>query len=1071
MKINMPVTQNEVVLKDATMIVSKTDLKGVITFVNRDFLEISGFTEEELLGSSHNIVRHPDMPPEAFADLWNTVKSGKPWIGIVKNRCKNGDYYWVEANVQPIREGGQVVGYISVRRKPSQNQIEGAKRFHLTLKGEHSRTEHLVRQLTGVWKRITLKARIVVIFVAMALTASAIGFLGVSGITDSNKAVKTVYQERVVPMQQLKIVADMYAVNIVDTSHKVRNGNMSWEQGVANVEGALAEVDKQWKAYNAKPHVAEEQKVVAEVEPLFEKANAATATLQRILRSQDEEALADFTRTELYPAIDPLSDKISELTNIQIKAADAVYTKTDADYQHHRNGAIALFLLGIAFCAWLGRGLYLAIMPRVGDAIRYLISTSQGVPHEPVARTKYRDELTEVMDAYRALRTKMEFDYTESLAGINRIKSSLDNSAMAITVSNENNKVIYINKAANTLFQKMSAGIAKYRPGFSVSGMMGGRIGEVIENDADRENFAQELSGSKQIDTTLANHHLQLVLNPVYDEETGLYLGRMTQWADRTAEVLAEQEVARLVKEAVAGNLAERVDTKILPEGFLLDTGKGINGMLDAVIGPLNVAAKYVDDISKGNIPAKITDQYNGDFNALKNNLNTCIDAVNALVSDAAMLSKAAIEGRLETRADAGQHQGDFRKIVEGVNGTLDAVIGPLNVAAQYVDDISKGNIPDKITDSYNGDFNTIKDNLNTCVDAVNMLVADAAMLSEAAHDGRVSVRADASRHQGDFRKIVEGVNETLEMIVDPIGKVKGAVETINTAAKEIAQGNADLSRRTEEQAASLEKTAASMEELSSTVKQNADNAKQANQLASAASGVAVKGGEVVAEVVATMANINESAQKIEDIISVIDGIAFQTNILALNAAVEAARAGEQGRGFAVVAGEVRNLAQRSASAAKEIKELITDSVNKTAEGTKQVENAGQTMQEIVSSVQRVTDIIGEISAASQEQSAGIEQVNEAIMKMDDVTQQNTALVEEAAAAAESMMEQADELMGAVSVFKLDGEASQNRRALNSPMRTSANKPIRPAAREAVRTTSARLAVKASADDGDWEEF
>jgi methyl-accepting chemotaxis protein len=215
------------------------------------------------------------------------------------------------------------------------------------------------------------------------------------------------------------------------------------------------------------------------------------------------------------------------------------------------------------------------------------------------------------------------------------------------------------------------------------------------------------------------------------------------------------------------------------------------------------------------------------------------------------------------------------------------------------------------------------------------------------------------------------------------------------------------------------------MEELAATVKQNADNAKQANQLAVAASGVAVKGGSVVNEVVATMSAINESAKKIEDIISVIDGIAFQTNILALNAAVEAARAGEQGRGFAVVAAEVRNLAQRSASAAKEIKELIADSVNKTTEGTRQVETAGNTMQEIVSSVQRVTDIISEISAASEEQSAGINQVNDAVTSMDDMTQQNTALVEEAAAAAESLMEQAEELMNTMSVFNLDESASR----------------------------------------------
>jgi len=296
----------------------------------------------------------------------------------------------------------------------------------------------------------------------------------------------------------------------------------------------------------------------------------------------------------------------------------------------------------------------------------------------------------------------------------------------------------------------------------------------------------------------------------------------------------------------------------------------------------------------------------------------------------------------------------------------------------------------------------------------------DAQSLANAAREGRITFRADADRHPGDYRKIVEGMNETLDMIVEPIIVVKSAADAINTAAKEIAQGNSDLSRRTEDQASSLEKTASSMDELSSTVKQNAENANQANQLALAASTVAVKGGNAVTEVVHTMSAINESALKIEDIISVIDGIAFQTNILALNAAVEAARAGEQGRGFAVVAAEVRNLAQRSSTAAKEIKELITDSVSKTSEGTKQVESAGETMKEIVASVKRVSDIIAEIAAASNEQSVGISEVNQAIIKMDDVTQQNTALVEEAAAAAESLMEQADELTNTVSVFSLE---------------------------------------------------
>ncbi len=273
-----------------------------------------------------------------------------------------------------------------------------------------------------------------------------------------------------------------------------------------------------------------------------------------------------------------------------------------------------------------------------------------------------------------------------------------------------------------------------------------------------------------------------------------------------------------------------------------------------------------------------------------------------------------------------------------------------------------------------------------------------------------------------EISELLDALEHMHDSLAKAVGEVRSGTETIRVASGEIAHGNADLSNRTESQASSLEETASSMEQLTSTVKQNADNARQANQLAFSASSVAGKGGQVVSRVVHTMGSIKESSRKIVDIIGVIDGIAFQTNILALNAAVEAARAGEQGRGFAVVASEVRNLAQRSATAAKEIKTLINDSVENVDLGGKLVDEAGQTMELVVTSVQQVADIMAEITAATQEQSAGIEEVNRAISQMDEMTQQNAALVEQAAAAAQSMQDEAHHLAEAVSIFKLAGD-------------------------------------------------
>ncbi|MGH8853380.1 MAG: methyl-accepting chemotaxis protein, partial [Telluria sp.] len=349
------------------------------------------------------------------------------------------------------------------------------------------------------------------------------------------------------------------------------------------------------------------------------------------------------------------------------------------------------------------------------------------------------------------------------------------------------------------------------------------------------------------------------------------------------------------------------------------------------------------------------------------------------------------------------------------------------------------------------------------------------APIAEAVDIAETVARGDLTRNivvssRDETGKLISALKEMNESLVRIVTEVRVGTETIAGASSQIASGNLDLSSRTEEQASSLEETAASMEEITTTVKNNADNAQQANQLAVSASEIAVKGGAVVDRVVETMASINASSNKIVDIISVIDGIAFQTNILALNAAVEAARAGEQGRGFAVVASEVRNLAQRSAAAAKEIKALINDSVEQVATGGKFVNDAGATMGEIVASVRRVTDIMAEIKTASAEQSDGIDQVNQAIGQMDEVTQQNAALVEEAASAAEAMQTQAAKLAQVVSVFKLSAGDTQAL-ALEAPVQVKRPVAVVKKAPIAKPQPTPRLVAAGGRGEDDWEQF
>jgi methyl-accepting chemotaxis protein len=489
--------------------------------------------------------------------------------------------------------------------------------------------------------------------------------------------------------------------------------------------------------------------------------------------------------------------------------------------------------------------------------------------------------------------------------------------------------------------------------------------------------------------------------------------------------ILMRESIKSLVSDAtllsvaaVEGKLATRADaTK--HQGDFRKIVVGVNDTLDAVIGPLNVAADYVDKISQGNIPAKITDTYNGDFNVLKNNLNTCIDAVNALVSDANILSMAAVEGKLATRADATKHQGDFRKIVVGVNDTLDAVIGPLNVAANYVDNIAQGNIPAKITDTYNGDFNVLKNNLNTCIDAVNFIIEDASMMSNAIVDGNLAIMVNADRHQGDYRKIIDAFESALVGLNDTFYQINDTIKQVAESATQLSASAQNMASNSEEQSSAVEEITSALEETDSQVKANTENANSANQLVMITSDAANQGQTKMQAMSVAMSSINDSAQSIAKIIKVIDEIAFQTNLLALNAAVEAARAGQHGRGFAVVAQEVRNLAGRSAKAARETADLIEDSTKRVSDGVNIAAETGEALDKIVTNVTKVKNLVSEISTASMEQSRGVSQINIAMGQVASAAREGSLQSEEQALSSTGLTAVASRTQQELSRFKL----------------------------------------------------
>ena len=645
---------------------------------------------------------------------------------------------------------------------------------------------------------------------------------------------------------------------------------------------------------------------------------------------------------------------------------------------------------------------------------------------------------------------------TENNDELTMMRSAIDGAATAIMMIDRDFKITYANASTVKILKDNEEELKSVFPGFSADNVIGGNIDTFHKNPAHQRQLLAN-PNNLPYKTDIQVGPLTFALNVTAQiTDDGEYIGNSLEWSDVTEVRKKEIEVSRLMS-AVDGAEANLM---------LCDADLNITFANPAVVEMLRKRQVELRQIWPGL--------------DVDNLIGTCIDGFHknpahqrALLSDPARLpATAEIEvGGLSFTVNAtmitgpnGEYMGNMVQWSD-ITEQKDAEKQIQSLINSAID----GQLDNRIDYSeYTGFMKNLGAGINNLMDAVVDPLKDGMNVMKALSSGDLTKSMDGE-YEGEFAILKESINGTVTNLIDVVGNIRESSASIATASSEISQGNINLSQRTEEQASSLEETASSMEELTGTVKQNADNARQANQLASGARDQAEKGGSVVSDAIDAMSEINTASKKIADIISVIDEIAFQTNLLALNAAVEAARAGEQGRGFAVVASEVRNLAQRSAGAAKEIKSLINDSVEKVDEGSRLVNESGQTLDEIVGAVKKVSDIIAEIAAASLEQSTGIEQVNQTVSQMDEVTQQNAALVEEAAAASESLDEQARELDQLMNYFKLGAGDASRSVAPRAPV-AAAPAPS-PAPRPVARAASTPAPASSGGDDSEWEEF
>lgn len=969
------VTGKQIDIPSSYILSTSTDLKGIIVSASPDFCTISGRTPEEMIGQPHSLVRHPDSPAQIFSDMWSTLSKGHQWQAAVKNRAKNGDHYWVIANASPIFENGKITGYISVRRAATPEQIQAGEQAYRDIAAGKKKLKggHLVPTKMPLRERFSLFTH----FKVSVANKFLMAFLPVLllGVIQGGMSLYSAYEQKIkyeLTNQQMTLVT-----LISELTHESQK-----ERGVS--AGYLGSKGQNFKTELEKQRQVFDQKSQALQKTLTTSPELVTDNISMVVKSlQQQIRIIEQTR----PQIDSLQvspekaiANYSKLNNFTIEMIGiltrSVQDKDEAKMlyamqsmeQFKEMAGIERAVLSNTFAAdQFAPGFYEKFIKLMGNQEQYAKTFKDYAPKA-------------LADTLNSLTESSEFKKAQAYREI----------------ALEHNYKGHFNQSATDWYQAQTAKITLLNGFVQILNL---NISEITAQKAAQQ---QSIFG-----WTFGLVVLAVLLSLVIGYQVfRTVIGTLRQ-------------INRVVSEIIeSGRLADRVRIQ--------DTGDELSAVANAfdnMIGNMErsifAVSEVMDQIARGHFDHRVTDPLVGDMDTLKRGVNYAAESVEKTMAALHDVMNGLANGDFSVRMD--------ERVPENLRNSVNDTLSTMDTAMQSMEDVmtklAQGEFNERIELELKGSFKNLADNINHSLEALQHAIQEINQVTSALAKGDLTAQATTPMG-GDLENLRQAVNGAVQALAVTIQDIQQATQQVAQASNEVDSGTQSLNDRTQQQAASLEETAASMEQMTSSVQQSAENASEASDLALALKTKAENGAQVMQQTIKAMVGIREASEKINDIVGLIDSIAFQTNLLALNAAVEAARAGDHGRGFAVVAGEVRSLAQKSADAASDIKRLIGHTTEQISSGSELVEASGAALDDINHGIDSVSQLVAGIAEAANDQSKGIGQVNIAISSIDSTTQQNAALVEETSANTETLRENSQRMQQAVSRFNLTKKLS-----------------------------------------------